>query len=270
MDGPGRDRLQRRAAQESHLDVFREAVEGQEPALALDAVEGRVPPDGPADAGHGACDERVQAAPDVTLPARHVRDVRLHGGVAVALRDLGVAAREELRLLLRRGLLRRSAGHLGPRALALRHRVRGVVGHRFAQQRLHRALVHLVSLANVDGPPLVPGQARVEELPGVAEPGSVEERDLHLVLVGVGEDVHPLVRPDGGPHPLPVLDHLGVDLVDEPAELGQPLAPPVVQDRDLLFDPLGCARLAGHSSTPRGVARCATWRHTAARTDTGR
>ena len=26
----------------------------------------------------------------------------------------------------------------------------------------------------------------------------MEERDLHLVLVGVGEGVHPIVRPDGG------------------------------------------------------------------------
>src|SRR5688572_20498205 len=34
------DRTQRRAAEESHLDVLREAMEVQEPALALDAIEG--------------------------------------------------------------------------------------------------------------------------------------------------------------------------------------------------------------------------------------
>ena len=41
------DRMQRRAAEESHLDVLREAMEAEEPALALDAIEGRVagPPD---------------------------------------------------------------------------------------------------------------------------------------------------------------------------------------------------------------------------------
>ena len=54
-------------------------------------------------AGDGAHDERVEAAPDVAFPARHGRDVGLHGGVAVALRDLRVAAREEDRL---RGLRR--------------------------------------------------------------------------------------------------------------------------------------------------------------------
>jgi integrase len=46
----------------------------------------------------GAHDECVEAAPDIAPPARHARDVRLHGGVAVGLRDLRVAARDEGRL----------------------------------------------------------------------------------------------------------------------------------------------------------------------------
>jgi hypothetical protein len=33
------------------------------------------------------------------------------------------------------------------------------------------------------------------------------------------ERVHPIVRPHGRPHPLPVLDDFGVDLVDERADL---------------------------------------------------
>src|SRR5271166_2453674 len=37
----GGDRTQRRAAEESQLDVLREAMEVEEPALALDAIEGR-------------------------------------------------------------------------------------------------------------------------------------------------------------------------------------------------------------------------------------
>ena len=88
----GRNRTQRRAAEERHLDVLREAMEAEEPALALDAIEGRVPFDRLVHAGDGAHDERVEAAPDVALPARHGRDVGLHGGVAVALRDLRIAA----------------------------------------------------------------------------------------------------------------------------------------------------------------------------------
>src|SRR3981081_887341 len=39
----GGDRTQRRAAEKSHFDVLREAMEAEEPALALDAIEGRVP-----------------------------------------------------------------------------------------------------------------------------------------------------------------------------------------------------------------------------------
>ncbi len=88
----GGDRTQRRAAEESHLDVLREAMEAEEPALALDAIEGRVPPYGLAHVGHGAHDERVEAASNVAFPARHGGDVGLHGGVAVGLRDLRVAA----------------------------------------------------------------------------------------------------------------------------------------------------------------------------------
>src|SRR5439155_6111088 len=93
-----RDRTQRRAAEESHLDVVREAMDAEEPALALDSVKRRVPFDCLAHAGDGAHDERVEAAPDVVFPARHGRDVGLHGGVAVPLRDLRVAAREDSRL----------------------------------------------------------------------------------------------------------------------------------------------------------------------------
>ena len=44
-------------------------------------------------------DERVEALPEVALPARHRGDVRLHRGVSVRLRDLRVAAREEDDLL---------------------------------------------------------------------------------------------------------------------------------------------------------------------------
>src|SRR5262245_27660931 len=39
----GGDRTQRRAAKESHLDVFREAMDADEPALASDSVEATHP-----------------------------------------------------------------------------------------------------------------------------------------------------------------------------------------------------------------------------------
>src|SRR2546428_13986184 len=83
---------------------------------------------------------------------------------------------------------------LGSRTFALWYRVPGVVSHRLAQQRLERGLVYLVSLAKVYRPPRVPLQARVEEFLGIRQLGSVEERELHLVLVGVCEGVHHLPR----------------------------------------------------------------------------
>src|SRR5260370_34333593 len=66
----GGDSTQRRAAEESHLDVLRETVEAEEPALALDAIEGRVPLDCIVHAGDGAHDEHVEAAPRGGFPTR--------------------------------------------------------------------------------------------------------------------------------------------------------------------------------------------------------
>src|SRR5438445_6009636 len=113
----GRDGTQRRSAEESHFDVFREAMDAEEPALAIDAVKRRVPFDRLAHAGNGARDERVEAVPDVAFPTRHGRDVGLHGSVALGLRDLRVAACEEGRLCDLAGPrlpcnLRRLPGHL--------------------------------------------------------------------------------------------------------------------------------------------------------------
>src|SRR5439155_7358486 len=71
----GGQRTQGGAAEEGHSDELREAMVVEKPALSLDAIEGRVPLDGFAHAGGGAHDERVEAAPDVTLPARHRREV---------------------------------------------------------------------------------------------------------------------------------------------------------------------------------------------------
>src|SRR5690606_5700781 len=62
LRGDGRQRSQRGAVEEGDLDVARQAVEAEEPALALDAVEGRVPAHRLADLGQVAGDELVEAA----------------------------------------------------------------------------------------------------------------------------------------------------------------------------------------------------------------
>ena len=70
-----------------------------------------------------------------------------------------------------------------------------------------RGLVYLVFLTGAYRPPLVPAEASVDEIAGIRDLGSVEERDLHLLLEGVG--VHPLARLDKSPPPIPIFDHLG-------------------------------------------------------------
>lgn len=86
------DWTQRRAAEESHFDVFRQAMVTEKPALAFDAIKGCVPPHGLAYVGHGALDEIVEETPDIVFPTRHGRDVSLHRCVAIAFGDLRVAA----------------------------------------------------------------------------------------------------------------------------------------------------------------------------------
>src|SRR5438046_1858771 len=98
-------------------------MEVEEPALALDSVEGRVPFDRLAYTGDGARDERVEAAPDVVFPARHGLDVGLHGGVAIGPRDLRVAACEEGRPRGHRGPLALGCGMHGALALGLGNRI---------------------------------------------------------------------------------------------------------------------------------------------------
>jgi hypothetical protein len=65
---------------------------GEEPALTFDAVKGRVPFDRFVYAGDGSRDERIEAAPDIALPAGHGHDIGLDGRLAIPLCDLGIAA----------------------------------------------------------------------------------------------------------------------------------------------------------------------------------
>src|SRR3546814_1560996 len=75
-------------------------MEVQEPALAfLRAIEGRIPLDRLAHPGNGLLDELVEATTDGVLPPRHRRDIGLDRCVALALRDLRIAAGEQHHLL---------------------------------------------------------------------------------------------------------------------------------------------------------------------------
>src|SRR4051794_28849599 len=94
-------------------------MEAEKPALAFVAIERRVPFDRLAHAGNGAHDECVKAPPNFVLPARHRRDIGLHGSIALGLRDLRVAACEKFRLRDLAGLLHLLAMAFTPDADAM-------------------------------------------------------------------------------------------------------------------------------------------------------
>src|SRR3546814_6810379 len=87
-------------------------MEAEEPMVRRGirgAVERRIPLHRLADVGDGTLDQRVQPPPDTLLPPRHRIEIRPHRRLAMAFRNLRVAAREEDRLgavALLRGLLR--------------------------------------------------------------------------------------------------------------------------------------------------------------------
>jgi hypothetical protein len=59
-------RTQRRVAGESHLDVLCDAMDAEEPVLAFDAIERRVPLDCLVNVGDGAPDERFEGQPHLS------------------------------------------------------------------------------------------------------------------------------------------------------------------------------------------------------------
>src|SRR5262249_20984518 len=107
------------------------------------------------------------------------------------------------------------AGHVQPRGRA--------------NESLQCRLVDLLALVEVDGTPGVAIEARVEEACWVLEGGPLGEGHLHDTLVGLAGADQSVVRPYRNPSPLPLLDHLGVGLLDQCAEPGAHLCPPSSQ-----------------------------------------
>src|SRR3989442_11242630 len=103
-----------------------------------------------------------------------------------------------------------------------------------ANERLQRLLVYRLALVEVDGTPCVSVKTGVEEARRILQSRPFGEGHLHDVLVRLAGADQSVVRPHRNPSPLPLLDHLGVSLLDQCAEPGEHLAPPVTQ----LLDPL--------------------------------
>src|SRR5215831_1725747 len=102
-----------------------------------------------------------------------------------------------------------------------------IEGDRGTDERFECARVDLLPLMDVNRAPCVPVEARVEELGGVLQGGSLGEGQLHYRLVGLAGADDPVVRPYGSAHPLPLLHDLRVFLFDELAHPVQGLPAPV-------------------------------------------
>src|SRR5262245_49649938 len=117
--------------------------------------------------------------------------------------------------------------------------LRGLVqADRRTDERHEGLLVDLIVLVEVDGPPGVALEARVEQPRGILQRGALEECELDHALVRLTGADRTLVRPHrdagiGGLPPLPLLDNLGVGLLDQGADPRERGAPPVAQ----LVDP---------------------------------
>lgn len=91
----GREWLEGGAFEEGDFDVAGEDVEGEEPAIAFDAVEGGVPFHGFVDRWDMPNNQCVQFDADCLFPAGQGGDVGLNGFVSVRFGDLRIAAGEE-------------------------------------------------------------------------------------------------------------------------------------------------------------------------------
>src|SRR5438128_4578857 len=81
---------------------------------------------------------------------------------------------------------------------------------------------------------VLPSRLELKRPDGSSSAAPLEKVHLHDVLVRLAGADQSVVRPHRNPSPLSLLDHLGVGLLDQCAELGEHLAPPVTQ----LLDPL--------------------------------
>ena len=98
LPAPGGIRCSKAPWKNAHLHIAGEDMITQEPTFALDAIERRIPPRTLVRFRQRTHDEVIESAPDIAFPARHGRDVGLHRGVAIGLRDLGIASRKKNRV----------------------------------------------------------------------------------------------------------------------------------------------------------------------------
>lgn len=94
-----------------------------------------------------------------------------------------------------------------------------------SDQSLH---VHLVALMKVNRASCFTFEARVEEVFGIFQRGSLGESHFYDVLVRLTSADQSIVRPHRN-SPFPFFNDFGIGLLDESAEMQEHLASPVVK-----------------------------------------
>src|ERR1017187_2401684 len=94
-------------------------------------------------------------------------------------------------------------------------------------------LIDSIPFMEIDRAPGVAFQAGVEKARWVWERSALGERHLDDALVRLAGADHSIVIPNRNASPLPLLDHLRISLFDQSPDMGERLAPPVIQ----FFDP---------------------------------
>ena len=105
-------------------------------------------------------------------------------------------------------------------------------------ERLEGGLVDDLALLDVDRAAHVALEAGVEEAGWVFQRGALGEGELHHLLVRLAGADDAVVRPDRRAHPFPLLDHVGVGFVDQPAHPGEGLSAPIAEFDDPVRDQL--------------------------------
>src|SRR5450432_3986094 len=104
---------------------------------------------------------------------------------------------------------------------------RSIAGDGCADECLERLRVNLFSLVNVDGPPYVPVETRVEEPGRIFQGSALMEGQLYDRLVRLSRADAPVVLPYRSAHPLPLFDNVRVGFSDEGAHPCERIASPV-------------------------------------------
>jgi hypothetical protein len=100
--------------------------------------------------------------------------------------------------------------------------------------------IYQLTFAPLDGAAGIAFQLGVEDFLRILDLRALREGHPHPLLVGICDADDPVVVPGRRAHPLPLFDHLGIDLVDELAEGLEHLPAPAARFFDRPVDQPRC------------------------------